>query len=217
MTIDLYYQPGSAPCRAVLLTAKALGVQLNLKLLDLMKSEHLTPEFLKLNPQHTIPTLVDQGFAIWESRAICTYLISAYGKDDSLYPKDPKKRAVVDQRLFFDIGTLYARFADYFYPQMFGGAPADSAKLDKIKEAFKFLDTFIGGNDYVAGSTLTVADLSLVATASTIIEVAGVDVSPYKNVARWYGKVKATAPGYKEANETGLNQFKGWADSLLKK
>lgn len=48
------------------------------------------------------------------SRAIIAYLANNYGKDDSLYPKDPKKRGLVDQRLYFDIGTLYQRFADYF-------------------------------------------------------------------------------------------------------
>lgn len=48
MGIDLYYVPGSAPCRAVLLAAKALGVELNLKYCDLMKGEHLTPEFIKV-------------------------------------------------------------------------------------------------------------------------------------------------------------------------
>lgn len=43
-----------------------------------------------------------------------TYLIAAYAKDDQLYPKDIRIRAVVDQRLQFDLGTLYARVVDYF-------------------------------------------------------------------------------------------------------
>lgn len=48
MTIDFYYVPGSAPCRAVQLAAAQIGVELNLKHTDLMKGEHLTPEFLKV-------------------------------------------------------------------------------------------------------------------------------------------------------------------------
>jgi len=216
MTIDFYYVPGSAPCRSVLLAAKAVGVDLNLKYLDLMKGEQLTPEFIKINPQHTVPTLVDNGFALWESRAIMTYLAEQYGKDDSLYPKDTKKRAVVDQRLYFDLGTLYARFADYYYPVIFGGASYEPEKLTKIQDAFKFLDTFLEGQDYVAGNTLTVADLSLVATVSTF-EVMKFDMSPYKNVTKWYAKVKATAPGYEEANGKNVLIFKQMVDNLAKK
>lgn len=49
MTIDFYYVPGSAPCRSVQMTAKAVGVELNLKLTDLMAGEHLKPEFIKVN------------------------------------------------------------------------------------------------------------------------------------------------------------------------
>ena len=47
MPIDLYYVPGSAPCRSVRLVAAAVGVDLNLKLTDLMAKEQLKPEFLK--------------------------------------------------------------------------------------------------------------------------------------------------------------------------
>ncbi|KAL3277731.1 hypothetical protein HHI36_013072 [Cryptolaemus montrouzieri] len=217
MTIDFYYIPASAPCRTVLLTAKALGVELNLKLTDLMKGEHLTPEFIEINPQHTVPTLVDNGFAVWESRVIATYLVSQYGKDDSLYPKDPKKRAIVDQRLYFDLGTLYARYADYYYPVYFGGAQTfDSSKMDKIKEAFQFLNVFLQNQDFVAGDHLTVADLSIVATVSTY-EVSGYDISAHPNVAKWYSKVKATAPGYEEANGKNALLFKELIEQAMKK
>lgn len=48
------------------------------------------------------------------SRAILSYLVAMYGKDDALYPADIKTRALVDSRLQFDLGTLYARFSDYF-------------------------------------------------------------------------------------------------------
>ncbi|CAH1126818.1 unnamed protein product [Ceutorhynchus assimilis] len=216
MTIDFYYLPGSAPCRSVLLTAKALGLELNLKRTNLMAGEHMTPEFLAINPQHTIPTIDDNGFRLWESRAIITYLVNAHGKDDSLYPKDPKKRAIVDQRLYFDIGTLYQRFADYYYPLYFAGVPLDPAKLEKINEALKFLDTFLEGQTYAAGDSLTVADLALVASISTF-DVVGYDLAPYKNVTRWFNKIKTTAPGYKEANEDGCIEFKQLVDSLTKK
>ncbi|CAB3364247.1 Hypothetical predicted protein [Cloeon dipterum] len=167
MPIDFYYIPGSAPCRAVLLAAKAVGVELNLKLTDLMAGEHLKPEFIKLNPQHCVPTIDDNGFALWESRAICTYLANQYGGNESLYPKDPKKRAVVDSRLYFDQGTLYQRFAEYYYPVMFGGAPFDEAKLKKLEEAYEYLDKFLDGQDWAAGSEMTLADISLASSVST--------------------------------------------------
>jgi glutathione S-transferase len=59
--MDFYYLPGSAPCRAVQMTAKAVGVELNLKKTNLMAGEHMTPEFLKVSfdidfPTHTLPT-----------------------------------------------------------------------------------------------------------------------------------------------------------------
>lgn len=43
-----------------------------------------------------------------------TYLVSAYAKDDTLYPKDIRIRALIDQRLHFDLGTLSQRMIDYY-------------------------------------------------------------------------------------------------------
>lgn len=85
-----------------------------------------------------------------------------------------------------------------------------------MNEAFKFLDGFLANSVYVASDSLTLADLSLVATVSTC-EVIGYDLSPYKNVTRWYAKVKETAPGYEEANGKNVLIFKQMVDNLLKK
>lgn len=49
MTIDLYYMPLSPPCRSIQMLAKTLGIELNLKVVDLFAGEHLKPDFLKVS------------------------------------------------------------------------------------------------------------------------------------------------------------------------
>lgn len=81
-----------------------------MKKISTREGEHLKPEFLKINPQHTIPTLVDEGFALWESRAILQYMVENYAIKDLFYPKDMQKRATVNRLLYFDMGSLYKSF-----------------------------------------------------------------------------------------------------------
>lgn len=98
---------------------------------------------------------------------------------------------------------------------MFGGGSFDSAKYEKIQDAFKFLEIFLASTPFVAGDNLTLADLAIVATVSNF-DVCGYDLSPYKNVTTWYAKVKQTAPGYEEANGKNALIFKGMFENLTK-
>ncbi|XP_015436974.1 PREDICTED: glutathione S-transferase 1-1-like [Dufourea novaeangliae] len=216
MPIDFYHIPGSAPCHAVALTAAAVGVSLNAKPVDLRNGEQMKPEFLKMNPQHTVPTINDNGFILWESRPIMAYLVEQYGKNDSLYPKDPKKRAMVNLRLFFDACTLYKAFGDCYYPTIFAKAPMDQTKYEAVNTALSLLDKFLETDEYVAGKNMTIADLTLTVTVS-VIEVVDHDFSEFKNISRWFAKMKVAAPKYEECNNVGLKAFKAAVDELKKK
>ena len=66
MPISMYYLPTSPASRAVLLTAKAINLDLNLIYVNSTGGETRKPEFLAINPQHCLPTLVDKGFVLWE-------------------------------------------------------------------------------------------------------------------------------------------------------
>jgi glutathione S-transferase len=187
----------------VQMVAFALKVKLNLKLLNLHSKDQLAPEFIKLNPQHTVPTLVDNNFSLWESRPIAIYLVEKYAKDDSLYPKNAKQRAVVNQQLYFDMGLLSKRLYDFFYPQLMLNAEADPQKYKELEEAVGFLEKSLTDSVYVAGEKLTIADFAIAVTTS-MCELTGYDLSKYPNITRWYQLMKDTLPGW-EINEEGLN------------
>ncbi|XP_052835647.1 glutathione S-transferase D5-like [Drosophila gunungcola] len=201
--MDFYYTPLGSGCRIVVMVAKAVGVDLAKKHLDTSKMEHLKPEFLKLNPQHTIPTLVDHGFPFWESRAIAVYLVEKYGKDDSLFPKDPKIRAVINQRLYFDMGILYVALANYYYKAFATGHFGTAEEFKKVEDSFELLNTFLEGQDYLAGDHLTVADIAILGSVSTF-DALEFDLSKYSNVAKWYSNAKKVTPGWEENWEGAL-------------
>lgn len=86
------------------------------KTVNLFEKEQLQADFVALNPQHCVPTLTDGNagdadrLVLWESRAIATYVAEQYRPEHAAWPQgDTKLRARISQRLYFDLGTLYAR------------------------------------------------------------------------------------------------------------
>lgn len=108
-----YYLPAPGP-NSTLLVIRSLGLEVDLHSVDLLAKEHYEEWYEKINPQRTLPSLDDNGFILNESRAISAYLVDTYKPGSSLYPKDTKQRALVDQRLYFDATTLFPRGAAIF-------------------------------------------------------------------------------------------------------
>lgn len=107
MSLKLYFAQGSPPSRGVLLLMRTMKLDVEIKNVNLAAGEHLSEEFLKINPLHQVPVLVDGDFILTESRAIMGYLVGKYNAGSSLYPADALKRAVIDQRLYYDATVVF--------------------------------------------------------------------------------------------------------------
>ena len=157
---------------------------------------------------HNIPTIKDGDFTMNESRAIAGYVANAYDKTGKLYPTEPKVRAVVDQRMYFDMGVFYKAFGETVYPVMFEGKAVEDAKFDKLKEVLQWANDFVKETGYVAGTEhLTIADICFASTYGTILAADHMDKSAYTELNAWYEKVSKEIPNFDKANEAGCKEF----------
>ncbi|XP_047351518.1 uncharacterized protein LOC124949832 [Vespa velutina] len=214
----LYMTELSPPVRSVLMTAYIIGLPLYKKEVNLISGEQRTAAYLKMNPQGTVPLLQDKDYYVWDSHAISGYLVHEYGKSDSLYPKDSRKRAMVDQRLHFDTGTLYPEFRNVVYPVIAGEKIITKEKINRVENVYKTFDSILANakTKWLAGDTITIADLCNVATLSTL-ELFVPPTGKYHHLENWFGSCKKEIPGYEEVNQQGLDKLVNYVKILLTK
>jgi len=195
----LYVFLRSPASRATILTVKTLGLDVEYVHINTVLGEQFKPEFLSINPQHTVPVLNDNGVIIWDSHAINTYLVSKFGKDDSLYPKDIAQRALVDQRLHFDGSILFPRFLDLVIPVFLKNATEISAEaIENAHKALGFLELFLKDNAYITGNNITLADFSCGTTTSSILAFLP-QGDKYPKVLAWLKRLEQL-PYFEEIN-----------------
>lgn len=160
-----------------------------------------------MNPQHTIPLLNDNGIIIYDSHAICSYLVDKYSKDDSLYPKDLVRRAHVNARLHFNSGFLFARLRFLFDPIFFMDENIiPQWKVEYIQECWNLMEVFLANGNYVCGNEITIADYCCIATISSIDKIAVVDPEKFPNLFAWIKRMEAI-PFYGSENAKGAVAF----------
>ena len=157
----------SSNVNKVRFTANALGVEYELKRIDLLAGQHKSEEFLKLNPVGKVPVMQDGDFTLFESMAISKYLAE---KLDSL------NRVTFNRTLAPKIGAEVDHNSLNFGLQM----------LDRY---FPVLDMQLGQSEFLAGDQLTLADINLVAVLDPA-EISGVDFSGHQNLQKWFQSMK---------------------------
>lgn len=78
MTLKVHVHPQSTNTRRVLLILKEQRIPYELVPIDWAVAQHRQPAWLEFNPFNEIPYIDDDGFVLYESRAIARYLVAAY-------------------------------------------------------------------------------------------------------------------------------------------
>ena len=159
--IKLY---GASPSRATRVewVLRELDVEFESITVDLRAGEHLTPAFLRLNPAHKVPVLVDGDEVLTESAAIAMYLADKYA-DKHLIPADVKQRGQIYRWILFAATELEQPLwrivrHSFFYPED-KRLPADIALArGDFRDMAKGFEQHMSGRQFVVSDSFTVAD-----------------------------------------------------------
>ena len=171
------------------------GLDYTIKLVNLLNKEQFDPAFLKISPGHKIPALVDpEGpggpLTLFESGAILKYV--GEKANNGLYPKDPARRVVVDQWLFYGSATFttLAQQFGFFHLRCPEEVPVAKSHYETVmRDMFATLDNKLAETEFIAGDH-SVADIALYADVH-IYGPEAIGLADYPNLKRWHDTLEA--------------------------
>ena len=193
--MKLYHFPISPNSRRVVAVLHHLQLDCEYEVVDLSKGEQMQEAFLKLNPNHMIPTFVDGDFVLWEANAIMQYLC-AKASDTPLYPSAPQAQADINRWQFWQ-ASHFGRACgimifEHVIKKFFMSAEADPIEVAKGEENFhrfaQVLESHLKGREWLVGNGVTLADFS-VGSFLDLAELAKYPMAGYTEIPRWYANV----------------------------
>ncbi|CAB3227216.1 unnamed protein product [Arctia plantaginis] len=216
MSLSLYCDLMSQPSRALYILLKSIKCNFEPKFVHLRKAEHYSEEFSAINRFQKVPVIDHNGFILTESVAILKYLSRENIIPESLYPKESKLQARVEEFLEWQHAGIRLHCAMYFRvkyldPILFNKTlePRSLAGYEsRMENALTEFDTkWLGrGTDFiVAGDKPTVADL-LAACELEQPRMAGYDPAKFKNISVWWSKVRDHFNPYYDEGHVIINK-----------
>lgn len=190
----LYTHPVSQHARRVVALLEAAELPYETINVALEKGAHMAPEYLAVNPNHQVPSLLDGDIRISESNAILRYLCVKHDLDD-WYPSDLKSRAAMEQWLDWGQCRLSPAVVDIVLNTVFmpeaGNQEAIARGHTAMEELSEILSNGLQDRKYLAGDNPTIADLSV---ASNITHLSLANAAPTQpNIVNWLARVCAIA------------------------
>ena len=196
--MKLYGHPLSSCTRKALIVAAEKAAPLELVMVDLMVGAHKQPAHLARHPFGVVPVLDDDGFVVYESRAIIRYL-DARRPGAPLVPASPRARARMDQWLSVDQSYVAPHLRTLVTQRIVRkhqGLALDDAAIAEAEQclgkAFATIDHALAADRYLAGDTFSLADISLAPYVAGLAMVeAQHAITGLRALSRWWAEVSA--------------------------
>jgi len=196
--MKLYANTLSPNCRKVLALAKHMGLQLEVETMDIRNNSTKEPEYLAINPNGKIPTLMDGSRSLWESNVIMAYLASKQGS--TTWPPSDARYEIMKWMSWESchfapaIGKVIGQVI--FAPMR--GATPDQKIIDQGIEDFRKYGAVANGQlektKFLTGDQPTIADFA-VGVWLSYEQVCTLPVSEYKHLSRWWKDMQALQGG----------------------
>ena len=170
------------------------GVDYDLTPIDFSKKEQKAPDYVKLNPNGRIPTIVDRGnnnFVVFESGAILWYLAEKY---DKFIPKDADEKSRTLQWLMFQMGGVGPMMGQAMYFQRIAAKQdeenpfAINRYVSESRRFFEVLNTHLEGRKYLVNDEFTIADIATYPWARAYYW-ANVSVDGLPHLQEWFDRI----------------------------
>jgi glutathione S-transferase len=197
--IKLYGHPLSTCTRKVLTTLAETNTPYELVLVDFAKGEHKQQPHLSRQPFGQIPAIDDDGFAMYESRAISRYLDEKAG--GPLSPKDGAGRAKMEQWISIEMQDFSGYAMKFVFQYIFKRPQPDDA-LEKAQKAFELAldvsDANLAKQPYFAGQQFTLADICFMPYVEYAMKTPLKDaMTKHSNFSAWWNRV-SERPSWKK-------------------
>ena len=160
------------------------------------------PDYLAMNPNGRVPTLVDGDFVLWESNSIMRYLALAYGKGSPIYPDAPKRRTSVDRWLDWTLSTMQPVDRPVFWALV--RTPVEDRDMVAIQKdadaeavQWRIVDNQLATRRFIEGDDFTLADIALGAYARRWFGVEGISKPALPHLERWFAQFESR-PGFRQ-------------------
>lgn len=187
--LTVYGDRKSGNCLKVAWVARHLGLDLDWHEVDILRGATRTPEFLRLNPDGRVPTLVlEDGRTLAESNAIIGYL----ARDSALVPADTFEQAKMRQWMFWEQYSHEPYIAVRRFQLLYLGrseTEVDPRLAERGHAALALMQGALANRAFLVGADLSLADVALVAYTRLAHE-GGFDLAPYPAVRAWISRVE---------------------------